>query len=95
MVHDTSALIAAIEEVARGSTRNLRQEKQSQGELDLLTKTQREILHMMAMGLSNKEIAKQRDVSLSSIEQRISEIFKAFGLNNNESVVPRVEAVRR
>lgn len=95
MVHDTSALIAAIEEVARGSTRNLRQDKQSKGELDLLTKTQREILHMMAMGLSNKEIAKQRDVSLSSIEQRISEIFKAFGLNNNESVVPRVEAVRR
>lgn len=95
MVHDTSALIAAIEEVTRGRTSNLRQDQQSKGELDLLTKAQREILHMMALGLSNKEIAKQRDVSLSSVEQRVSEIFKAFGLNNNEAVVPRVEAVRR
>lgn len=95
MVRDTSALIAAIEEVARGKASNLRHDQQGKGELDLLTKTQREILHMMAMGLSNKEIAKQRDVSLSSVEQRISEIFKAFGLINNDSVVPRVEAVRR
>ena len=50
---------------------------------------------MMSLGLSNKEIAKQRDVSLSSVEQRVSEIFKAFGITQSEAVVPRVEAIRR
>lgn len=95
LVHDTSALIAAIEEATRGRTNNLRQDQHSKGELDLLTKTQREILHMMALGLSNKEIAHQRGVSVSSIAHRINEIFKAFGLNDNDSIAPRVEAVRR
>lgn len=95
LVHDTGALVAAIEEVTRGKTAHLRQDKHSKGALDLLTKTQREILHMMAMGLSNKEIAKQRNVSISSVEQRVSEIFKAFDIQHSDSVVPRVEAVRR
>lgn len=95
LVHDTKALVNAINEAAKGHAVNLRQDKQSKGSLDLLTKTQREILHLMALGLSNKAIAAQREVSLSSVEQRVSEIFKAFGITQNEAVVPRVEAIRR
>lgn len=95
LVHDTSALIHSINDATRGHAEHLRQDKQSKGSLDLLTRAQREILHMMALGLSNKEIAKQRSVSLSNIEQRVSEIFKAFGINQNDAVVPRVEAIRR
>lgn len=95
LVHDTATLVASINEAAKGHAAQLRQDKQSKGSLDLLTKGQREILHMMALGLSNKEIAKQRDVSLSNVEQRVSEIFKAFGITQNEAVVPRVEAIRR
>lgn len=49
LVTDTKALVGAINEVARGAASNLRHDKQSKGELDLLTKTQREILHMMAL----------------------------------------------
>lgn len=95
LVHDTQALVDSINEAAKGRANYLRQDRQSKGLLDLLTKTQREILHMMALGLSNKEIAKQRQVSLSSVEQRVSEIFKAFGIAHNDAVVPRVEAIRR
>lgn len=95
LVHDTQALVDSINEAAKGRANHLRQDKQSKGLLDLLTKTQREILHMMALGLSNKEIARQRSVSLSSVEQRVSEIFKAFGITHNDAVVPRVEAIRR
>lgn len=95
LVHDTKALVNAINEAAKGHAVNLRQDKQSKGSLDLLTKTQRETLHLMALGLSNKAIAAQREVSLSSVEQRVSEIFKAFGITQNEAVVPRVEAIRR
>lgn len=95
LIHDTSALVFSINDAAKGHAKHLRQDQQSKGSLDLLTPAQREILHMMALGLSNKEISKQREVSLSNVEQRVSEIFKAFGIASNSSVVPRVEAIRR
>lgn len=95
LVHDTEALVDAINSATQGHAESLRQDKQSKGHLDLLTKSQKEILHMMALGLSNREIAKQREVSLSNVEQRVSEIFKAFDIAQNDSVVPRVEAIRR
>lgn len=95
LVHDTNALVSSIDSATKGHAEHLRQDKQSKGSLDLLTTTQREILHMMSLGFSNKEIAKQRGVSLSSVEQRVSEIFKAFGIAQNDAVVPRVEAIRR
>lgn len=95
LVHDTTALVTAINEAAKGRAVHLRQDKHSKGSLDLLTTSQREILHMMSLGLSNKEIAKLREVSLSNVEQRVSEIFKAFGITQNDAIVPRVEAIRR
>lgn len=95
LVHDTSALIAAINDVTRGGAHDVRQDMHSKGELDLLTNTQREILYLMARGYSNKEIARLRGVSLSSVEQRVSEIFKAFRIAQDDTIVPRVEAVRR
>ena len=95
LMHDTASLVEAINAATKGASSDLRQDKQSKGSLDLLTKTQREILHMMALGLSNKEIAKKREVSLSSVEQRVSEIFKAFDISQTGTLVPRVEAIRR
>lgn len=95
LIHDTDALIQAINQATKGVSAQLRQDRQSKGSLDLLTKGQREILHMMALGLTNKEIARKRNVSLSNVEQRVSEIFKAFEISNNDTIVPRVEAIRR
>ena len=95
LVHDTQTLVDAIEEATRGRAEEFRHDRESKGSLDLLTSVQREILHLMAQGFSNRAIAEQRGVSLSNIEQRISEIFKAFDLTANDDVVPRVEAIRR
>jgi DNA-binding NarL/FixJ family response regulator len=95
LVHDTRALVAAIEEALRGRAAAVRQDREGNGTLDLLTKSQRSILHLMALGLSNKEIATRRDVSVSNVEQRISEIFKAFNISAEGGVVPRVKAIRR
>jgi DNA-binding NarL/FixJ family response regulator len=93
LVHDTEALVQSIDATIRGNAESLRQDRQSKGPVDLLTRGQREILHMMALGLTNQEIAKRRQVSVSNVEQRISGIFKAFGISQ-EGVVPRVEAIR-
>jgi DNA-binding NarL/FixJ family response regulator len=95
LIHNTQTLVETINSVTKGTAVLVRQDLQSKGSIDLLTKAQLEILRLMALGFSNKEIARQRDVSISSVEQRVSEIFKAFGISQSEAVVPRVEAIRR
>lgn len=94
VIQSTQALVDAIREAMRGRTKDLRHDKRDKGQLKQLTKSQREILQMMAQGLSNKEIASRRNVSLSSVEQLVSGVFKAFHLTSEDKVVPRVEAIR-
>lgn len=94
VIQSTQGLVDAIVETMRGRTAGLRHDRVHTGALNVLTKSQREILQMMAQGLSNKEIAKRRDVSVSSVEQLVTGIFKAFNLTSDDSVVPRVEAIR-
>lgn len=95
LVHDTAALVEAIDEAARGHAERFRHDRGDKGDLDKLTQSQREVLHLMALGFSNQEIAKRRGVSVSNVEQRISRIFKAFDLRLDGTVVARVEAIRR
>lgn len=95
LVTDTKSLVQAIEQTIKGRDSAVRQDRQAKGSLDSLTKAQRSILHLMALGLSNRAIAEKKSVSVSNVEQRISEIFKAFGISQEGSVVPRVEAIRR
>jgi DNA-binding NarL/FixJ family response regulator len=95
LIHNTQTLVETINQVTKGSADLVRQDRQSKGSIDLLTKTQLEILRLMALGFSNKEIAKQREVSVSSVEQRVSEIFKTLSISQSDAVVPRVEAIRR
>lgn len=93
VVQSTQGLVEAIHDAMRGRTSSIRHDKTT-GSLSVLTKSQREILQMMAQGLTNKEIASRRRVSLSSVEQLVSGIFKAFDLTSNDQIVPRVEAIR-
>lgn len=94
VVGSTEHLVEAIRQAMRGRTEHLRHDRERAGALDSLTKSQREILQMMAQGFSNKEIAHRREVSLSSVEQLINGVFRAFGLTHDDTVVPRVEAIR-
>lgn len=93
LVNGTKELILSIEAVMRGQVSALRHDKISKGKLDLLTKTQREILEMMSRGLSNVEIARKRNVGLSAIEKRITEIYDVFDIPRDDSTAPRVKAV--
>lgn len=53
-----------------------------------ITYRQQEILSLMALGLSNKEIASHHNLSESTIKRHLSNIFKRLGVHN------RVEAAR-
>lgn len=94
VIQSTRGLVEAIRDAIRGQTQDLRHDKHDKGLIQKLTKSQREILQMMAQGLSNKEIAARRNVSLSSVEQLVTGILKAFSLTNDDKIVPRVEAIR-
>ena len=64
------------------------------GEKITVTASQAEILRMIADGLSNASIAKERDITLRAAEAIIQRTFQALGVNGDPSVNPRVVAVR-
>lgn len=94
VIQSTEALVDAIQEAMRGRTAGLRHDRERASQLDVLTKSQREILQMMAQGLSNKGIARLRGVSVSSVEQLVTGIIKTLNLPQDDAVSPRVEAIR-
>ena len=49
---------------------------------------------MLADGLSNASIAKERDITLRAAEALIQRTFIALGVNGDPNVNPRVVAVR-
>jgi DNA-binding NarL/FixJ family response regulator len=94
LVHDATALVEAIDQAAREQTAPLRHDKTPSTVLDSLTKTQRDVLRLMALGLSNLEISNRRGVSVSAVEQRIAEINRKLGITSDGTTVPRVLAIR-
>ena len=59
-----------------------------------LTRTQTEVLRMMAQGYTNLEIAARRETSVSAVEQLIKSIFRGLGIVNSPQINPRAEAMR-
>jgi DNA-binding NarL/FixJ family response regulator len=59
-----------------------------------ITASQAEILRMIADGLSNASIAKQRDITLRAAEALIQRTFLALGVNGDPDFNPRVVAAR-
>ena len=93
LIHDVNEFISTIELVIGDNNLEIRQDLEVARQFDGVSKVQREILHMMSLGLSNREIASRRKVSLSNIEQRLTEIYKALEIAKSEATVPRVEAI--
>jgi DNA-binding NarL/FixJ family response regulator len=95
LISDTAYLVNAIDEALRDRVNQIRHDPLAEPALEVLTRNQREVLRLMALGYSNAEIAKQRGITVSGAEQNVSAIFKAFGVDRNDAIVPRIEVVRR
>ena len=63
------------------------------GALDRLTPREREVLELVAEGLSNQAIADRLDIALRSTEKHVSAIFTKLGLPDTGSEHRRVLAV--
>jgi DNA-binding NarL/FixJ family response regulator len=92
-IKSISNLLLAIEESIE-KTGKFQTSFVASGEKITVTASQAEILRMIADGLSNASIAKERDITLRAAEALIQRTFQALGVNGDPSVNPRVVAVR-
>ena len=65
-----------------------RAEARGQGsDLDLLTSREREVLQLLAEGLSNREIAEQLSISVKTVETHRSNMMGKLGINSKTELV--------
>ncbi len=57
------------------------------GDLELLTSRQREVLQLLAEGLSNQEIAKQLSISIKTVETHRSNMMNKLGVSNKTELI--------
>ena len=88
-----SNLLLAIEESIE-KTGKFEKSFVASSEKVTITASQAEILRMLADGLSNASIAKERDITLRAAEALIQRTFIALGVNGDSNINPRVVAVR-
>lgn len=61
-------------------------------ELACLTPSQLELLRLIALGYSNDMIARERDVTVRSVESLVNRVFTALGLSSDARSNARVKA---
>ncbi|MEU4803023.1 response regulator transcription factor [Actinosynnema sp. NPDC023587] len=98
-VADVSEFVAAVRRVAEGGT-SIDHEvitqlmvRSRRNPVDSLTQREREVLGLMAEGLSNAAIAKSLVVSDGAVEKHVGNIFAKLGLEPSTSEHRRVRAV--
>jgi len=98
-VADVSEFVAAVRRVAEGGT-SIDHEvitqlmvRSKKSPVDSLTPREREVLGLMAQGLSNTAIAATLVVSDGAVEKHVGNIFAKLGLEPSNSEHRRVRAV--
>jgi len=99
-VADPSDFVASVTRVAEGGTaidqevvRQLLARRRADDPLDELTPREREVLELMAQGLSNAAIARELVVTDGAIEKHVTNIFGKLGLHTSAGGNLRVLAV--
>lgn len=88
---DLNQLVRAILET---KARPLEKSSQNKSSQSSLTDNQIEVLRFINMGLSNQEIARRLDISVSAVEKTISRMNHLLGFENDTSLNARISLVR-
>ena len=99
-VADVPAFVEAIRRVAAGGSAldpeivgRILGRRRTEGPLDQLTPRERDVLALMAEGLTNKGIAESLVVTEAAVEKHVTRIFHKLGLGHGEFEHRRVHAV--
>ena len=93
-IADPGVVLEAIEAALRDKVRaNFRDDKKDHPLVDV-SRSQLAVLQMVALGMSNAEIAKERDTSVRAVENLVKRAFIAAGIDPEAGGNPRVTAAR-
>lgn len=94
-IEEPRLLLEAIDSVLIDSLPRVVRSAPAEGSpLARLSPAQLAILHQIALGLTNAEIARQRGTSLRNVEKLVSRMFAALGVADDPAHNPRVAATR-
>ena len=94
LVTDKDYLIEAIDKVLENKPSEVRHDTQERNTMHDLDSVERKILHLLAQGYNNAEIAFRSNLSVKSIERRIERIYKSLNVSSKGILNPRIEASR-
>lgn len=93
-ITDPTMLSDAIDAALRGKAgRDFRDDKRDYP-LAELSRSQLAVLQMVALGMSNAQIAKERDTTVRAVENLVKRAFEAAGIDTEAGGNPRVNAAR-
>jgi DNA-binding NarL/FixJ family response regulator len=99
-VFDAAVLVDALRRVTDGETvvdptivARLVRRPRAAGPLDRLTERERDVLDLVAEGLSNRAIAERLVVTERTVETHVSHVFGKLGLTDDPGTHRRVQAV--
>lgn len=93
---DIGQLVYAIEIVRRkGSIKSIRDDKNMSHDFASVSNSQLHVLHLIALGYSNNEIAQERGTTVRAVENLINRACEAAGIAPGSGTNLRVNAARR
>lgn len=94
-ISDPGILTEAIEAALRDRVgEHLRDDKHSESKFSLISRSQIQVLQLMAAGLSNQQIADQRGTTIRAVENLIKRALEAAGIDDGQGLHTRVSASR-
>jgi DNA-binding NarL/FixJ family response regulator len=95
-MRDADALVRAVDCAIRGAVdADMRHDRDPSRPLASLTRSQVEILRLVALGRTNQQIADARGTTVKAVERTVARAFLAVGVDEALPANRRVEAARR
>lgn len=93
-IADSSVVLAAIEAALRDKVRADFRDDKKEHPLAAVSRSQLAVLQMVALGMSNSEIASERATTVRAVENLVKRAFIAAGIDLEAGGNPRVTAAR-
>jgi DNA-binding NarL/FixJ family response regulator len=79
---DSAALAEAINRASRGDGGSMRDDLEARHELSSLSRSQFEVVELVARGMTNEEIAQVRGTSVRAVRMIVARAYRAMGIDS-------------